>query len=143
MSSPAVDVFSVSTLFTIGSPSKSGQIEAGLVAGLYLVPWLSLFLQLPVCKGKLHAVLSTCSFAAGMVSLRKDCYLDAWSCCTPDRLDFTSQVCQCCAARGVGYIFRVLVEKQVTKASFEAYLILSSAATFLFIGALGNLIGHW
>ncbi len=47
------------------------------------------------------------------------------------------------AARGVGYIFRALAEHKVTKSDFEAYLILSSAATFLFIGALGDLLGHW
>ena len=47
------------------------------------------------------------------------------------------------AARGVGYIFRVLVERKVTKSNLEAYLILSSAATFLFNGALGRLLAHW
>ncbi len=35
------------------------------------------------------------------------------------------------------------MERKVTKSNFEAYLILSSAATFLFIGALGHLLAHW
>ncbi|DBA98916.1 hypothetical protein WJX77_010704 [Trebouxia sp. C0004] len=107
MSSPAVDV---SSLFTVGSPSKSGQIEAIVVAALYFIPFCALTLQLPACKGKYHPVISTAVFAA---------------------------------ARCVGYIFRALVERKVTKSNFEAYLILSSAATFLFIGSLGHLLAHW
>lgn len=47
------------------------------------------------------------------------------------------------AARGVGYVLRALAEKKVTRSRFEAYLILTSAATFLFIGALGDLLAHW
>ena len=35
------------------------------------------------------------------------------------------------------------MERKVTKSNFEAYLILSSAATFLFIGALGHFLAHW
>ncbi|KAL0046393.1 hypothetical protein WJX82_011172 [Trebouxia sp. C0006] len=110
MSSPAVDVYTVSSLFTVGGPSKSGQIEAIVVSALYFIPFCALTLQLPACKGKYHPVISTAIFAA---------------------------------ARGVGYIFRALLERKVTKSNFEAYLILSSAATFLFIGALGHLLAHW
>lgn len=47
------------------------------------------------------------------------------------------------AARGVGYVFRSLVERHATRANFEAYLILTSAATFLFIGSLGDLLAYW
>ena len=66
MSSPAVDVYTVSSLFTVGSPSKSGQIEAIVVAALYFIPFCALTLQLPACKGKYHPVISTALFAAGM-----------------------------------------------------------------------------
>ena len=66
MSSPAVDVYTVSSLFTVESPSKSGQIEAFVVAALYFVPFCALTLQLPACKGKYHPVVSTAVFAAGL-----------------------------------------------------------------------------
>lgn len=49
----------------------------------------------------------------------------------------------CRAARGCGYLCRALAERHSTKARFQAYLILSSAATFLFIGALGDLLADW
>ena len=65
MTSPAVEAASVSTLFTVGLPSTSGQVEAGIVAGLYFIPSLGLLLQFAACRGKYHAVSSTCLFAAG------------------------------------------------------------------------------
>ncbi len=71
MSSPPVDVYTVSSLFTVGGPSKSGQIEAIVVAALYFIPFCALTLQLPACKGKYHPVISTAIFAAGMC-LRKE-----------------------------------------------------------------------
>ena len=63
------------------------------------------------------------------------------SCCLQALSQDTDK--RCCAARGVGYVFRALAEHSVTKVNFEASLILSSAATFLFIGALGHLLAHW
>ena len=50
---------------------------------------------------------------------------------------------KCSAARGLGYVFRNLALHRLTRANFEAYLILSSAATFLFIGSLGDLLAYW
>ena len=54
---------------------------------------------------------------------------------------FLTSICR--VARGSGFLCRALAERQSTKARFEAYLILSSAATFLFIGALGDLLADW
>lgn len=65
MASPTVDLGSGNMLFTIDSPSKSGQAQAGAVAALYFIPFLCLAIQIPACKGKYHAVLATCVFAAG------------------------------------------------------------------------------
>lgn len=77
MASPAVDNDSVSTLFTLDSPSKAGQAEAGVVAGLYFLAWLSLTAQIPACKGKYYAVVVTSLFAAGQQSIW-------WSACVAD-----------------------------------------------------------
>ncbi|KAL0052202.1 hypothetical protein WJX82_009712 [Trebouxia sp. C0006] len=110
MASPSVDTTSITALFTLDSPSKKGQAEAGVVAALYFIAWASLMVQFPLCKGKYYAAVAATLFAT---------------------------------ARGVGYIYRALAEQKVTKSRFEAYLILTSAATFLFIGALGSLLAHW
>jgi len=69
MASPTIDTESLSTLFTMDSPSKAGQAEAGLVAGLYLIAWMGLTAQIPGCKGKYYAAIVTSLFAAGQYTL--------------------------------------------------------------------------
>ena len=65
MSSPAVTPESVSTLFTLNTPSKSGQAEAGVTAGLYFIAFIWLVVQIPACKGKYRPVITASIFAAG------------------------------------------------------------------------------
>ena len=65
MASSSVDTVSVSQLFTLDSPSKKGQAEAGVVAALYFKALVSLVLQVPACKGKYYAVFVTILFATG------------------------------------------------------------------------------
>lgn len=144
MSSSAQD--GVFALFTVGH-SVSGQIEAGIVAGLYFLAFVSFLSQSPVCKrwDKLHAIVSLCIFSAGQHLKARARAQPSWS----DAAAYT-RLCTrflttsfCVVARGSGFLCRALAEKHSTKARFEAYLILSSAATFLFIGALGDLLADW
>ena len=69
MASPPVDQAFISSLFILDSPSKKGQAEAGVVAALYLVAWISLLVQIPFCKGKYYAVVVTTLFALGGLTL--------------------------------------------------------------------------
>lgn len=147
MSSSAQD--QVFALFTVGH-SVSGQVEASIVAGLYFLAFFSFLFQSPVCKrwDKIHAVASLCIFSAGQpritassaikssTAVRHCSLLRTRSLNTPDEVG-------CHAARGSGFLCRALAERHSTKARFQAYLILSSAATFLFIGALGDLLADW
>ena len=65
MASPSTDTASVSALFTLDPPSKKGQAEAGVVAGLYFLAWLSLMVQASLCKGKYYAAVVATLFATG------------------------------------------------------------------------------
>ncbi len=65
MSSPSVDTMSISTLFTLDSPSKKGQAEAGVVVALYFLAWVSLIVQVTLCKGKYYAAVTATIFATG------------------------------------------------------------------------------
>ena len=65
MSGPEVGTFSVTKLFNVGPPSKTGQVEAAVVAALYFIPCVSLLAQLSACTGRERAVLTTALFAAG------------------------------------------------------------------------------
>ena len=144
MSSSAQD--EVFALFTVGH-SVSGQVEASVVAGLYFLAFFSFLCQAPGCNtwDKRHAIVSLCIFSAGQ-------HLQARARTLPSRTaansyrklcirSLTTSVCP--VARGSGFLCRALAESHSTKARFEAYLILSSAATFLFIGALGDLLANW
>ena len=65
MASPSVDTTSITALFTLDSPSKQGQAEAGVVAALYFLAWVSLIVQVPLCKGKYYAAVTATLFATG------------------------------------------------------------------------------